>query len=85
MPTVPSRLLVPGTPHPARGEEGKAGFFYLISCAVTIHRPQFLLQGLYYIAQGLDNKAKQLFEDILKAQPYNDIIPKQMVRSGGWA
>eukprot|EP00878_Enallax_costatus_P036444 GHUV01040930.1.p1 GENE.GHUV01040930.1~~GHUV01040930.1.p1 ORF type:complete len:227 (+),score=87.09 GHUV01040930.1:496-1176(+) len=36
------------------------------------------LQGLYYTAQGHQDRAKQLYEEIMKDQPHNDIIPKQL-------
>lgn len=40
-----------------------------------------LPQGLYYIAQGHTDRAKELFQEIIKEQPYNDVIPKQLVSS----
>lgn len=33
------------------------------------------------MAQGHGDRAKQLFQEIITAQPYNDIVPKQLVSS----
>lgn len=34
---------------------------------------------MYYQSQGKYEQAKSLYEEILKEQPHNEVIPKQLV------
>ena len=50
------------------------------TCQSPIHQHMHChTQGLYYEAVGKPERAKELYEAILKDIPHNDVIPKRLV------